>query len=584
MHAEPWQNLLPDPSPFRSILEQYSDLPCVSLPTLQSRLVHTVNRFIETDSVSFLRVVAPEHPLYWQFIRDLLPESEDCPVVLATNLSSRRLFGGIRPPHAHSSEERGLMHQANNGYLILPISELSHNPAWWHSIKNAVLSQQLPWQALSNIDCYPLPDPAKIQLKIVLLGERETQASLEALDPDLSQFLSFFSEFEQDLAITEKTLPTYLGLLKHWANTFKTGDLADEAALTAWFNLTARAMEEQWRVPLCPIWHRQQLTQSQLWQKHNTASNVISLTEQENVVVDVTTETPEILDDKMPALSAKAIAHQYYERHAANNYLPARALEDIHQRHILVETRGEVVGQINALTVVDMPAHPSSYGEPVRVSCALHMGDGDICDVERKVELGGNLHAKGMMIMQAFLQTALDLEHPLPYSASIVFEQSYSEIDGDSASIAELAVLVSALAKTPIKQNLAITGSVDQFGQIQSIGGVNEKIEGFFAVCQERGLTGDQGVIIPKTNLQNVCLNPNVIEAIQAKKFHIWTAEYAEDALYLLTGLPFFSDENDLNKPCLMARIHERINGIHHLEDNIAIKLLNKIRNRFIRN
>ncbi len=586
MHAEPWQNLLPDPSPFRSILDQYSDLPCVSLSTLQSRLVHTVNRFIETDSVSFLRVVAPEHPLYWQFIQELLPESEDCPVICATNLSARRLFGGIRPPHSHSSEERGLMHQANKGYLILPISELSHNPAWWHTIKNAVLSQQLPWQALSTIDCYPLPEPAKLQLKIVLLGERETQASLEALDPDLSQFLAFFSEYEQDLAITEKTLPSYLGLLKQWTNTFQTGDFADEAALTLWFQLTARAMEEQWRVPLCPIWHQQQLTQSQLWQKHNTPvvkeESVISTIETESIEpeVDSTTETTPVL----PKLTATAIAQQYHERQAANNYLPERALEDIHQRHILVETRGEVIGQINALTVVDMPAHPSSYGEPVRVSCALHMGDGDICDVERKVELGGNLHAKGMMIMQAFLQTALDLEHPLPYSASIVFEQSYSEIDGDSASIAELAALVSALAKTPIKQNMAITGSVDQFGQIQSIGGVNEKIEGFFTVCQERGLTGDQGVIIPKTNLQNVCLNPNVIEAIKAEKFHIWTAEYAEDALCLLTGMPFFSDEKDLDKPCLIAKIHENINGIHHLEDNFAIKLLNKIRNHFIRN
>lgn len=570
MHAESWQNLLPDPTPFLSILEQYSTLPCVSLSQLQPRLVHNLMRFVESQHTAFLRVVAPEHPLYWQFLRDLLPESEECPVVIGTNLSSRRLFGGILPPHSHSKEELGLLHKANNGYLILPISELSKNPTWWIELKNAVLSQYLPWQALSTVDCYALPEPKAINVKVILLGERETQASLETLDPDVSQ--SFFSEFEQDLQITEASLPMYLGALKQWKNDFQIGEFADQAALAAWFRLTSRCMEEKWRVPLCPAWHQHQLTQAQSWQNRHSE------------VLDNEEATSEETPISILPLTAEALLLQYQERQEANDYLPQRALEDIHQQHILVETRGEVTGQINGLTVVDVPAHPTSYGEPVRLSCVLHMGDGDICDVERKVELGGNLHAKGMIIMQAFLQTALDLDHPLPYSASIVFEQSYSEIDGDSASIAELAVLVSALAKAPIKQNVAITGSVDQFGQIQSIGGVNEKIEGFFAVCQRRGITGDQGVIIPKSNVQNLCLNQDVIEAVKAQQFHIWSVEYAEDALYLLTGLPFFSDEKNPEKPCLIDKIHEHIEGIHHSDDQLVMRIMNKIRNWFIRN
>ncbi|MEG2042983.1 MAG: S16 family serine protease, partial [Hafnia sp.] len=175
--------------------------------------------------------------------------------------------------------------------------------------------------------------------------------------------------------------------------------------------------------------------------------------------------------------------------------------------------------------------HPLMFGEPSRITCAVHLGDGEFTDVERKAELGGNLHAKGMMIMQAFLISELDLEQQLPFSASIVFEQSYGEVDGDSASLAELCALISALSLAPINQQIAVTGSVDQFGHVQPIGGVNEKIEGFFEACQRRGLTGTQGVIIPATNVRHLCLNAEVIEAVKAGTFHLWAVENAEDAL-----------------------------------------------------
>lgn len=171
----------------------------------------------------------------------------------------------------------------------------------------------------------------------------------------------------------------------------------------------------------------------------------------------------------------KAIDDKYYRE----SYLPQRAVDDILDGQVIIETTGEQVGQINGLTVIDMAGHPVSYGEPARISCVIHFGDGDISDVERKAELGGNLHAKGMMIMQAFVSSALNLDEPLPYSASIVFEQSYSEVDGDSASLAELCCLVSALSESPVNQQIAVTGAVDQFGRVQAVGGLNEKIEGF---------------------------------------------------------------------------------------------------------
>ncbi|MGL5043877.1 MAG: S16 family serine protease, partial [Plesiomonas sp.] len=208
--------------------------------------------------------------------------------------------------------------------------------------------------------------------------------------------------------------------------------------------------------------------------------------------------------------------------------------------------------------------HPFAFGEPSRISCVVHLGDGDISDVERKVELGGNIHAKGMMIMQAYLASELALEQQLPFSASLVFEQSYGEVDGDSASLAELCALVSALSLQPVSQSIAITGAVDQFGRVQPVGGINEKIEGFFAVCENRGLTGEQGIILPASNLRHLCLSDDVVEAVKDGTFHVYAVEHASEALSLLTGLPFDSD--DEKQPSLLGLIEQRIEQLNQTE------------------
>ncbi|MCA2442509.1 MULTISPECIES: S16 family serine protease, partial [Vibrio] len=179
---------------------------------------------------------------------------------------------------------------------------------------------------------------------------------------------------------------------------------------------------------------------------------------------------------------------------------------------------------------------------------------GDISDVERKAELGGNLHAKGMMIMQAFLSSALNLDEPLPYSASIVFEQSYSEVDGDSASLAELCCLVSALSESPVNQQIAVTGAVDQFGRVQAVGGLNEKIEGFYQVCKHQGFTGHQGVIMPKSNLKHLALHKDVIESIKNGEFHIWSVSTVDEAIPILMGKSFRGEDDSV-----IGKIAERI-------------------------
>ena len=243
------------------------------------------------------------------------------------------------------------------------------------------------------------------------------------------------------------------------------------------------------------------------------------------------------------------------QREWREGFLAERMQDEILQEQILIETEGERIGQINALSVIEFPGHPRAFGEPSRISCVVHIGDGEFTDIERKAELGGNIHAKGMMIMQAFLMSELQLEQQIPFSASLTFEQSYSEVDGDSASMAELCALISALADVPVNQSIAITGSVDQFGRAQPVGGLNEKIEGFFAICQQRELTGKQGVIIPTANVRHLSLHSELVKAVEEGKFTIWAVDDVTDALPLLLNLVWDGE----GQTTLMQTIQERI-------------------------
>jgi predicted ATP-dependent protease len=202
----------------------------------------------------------------------------------------------------------------------------------------------------------------------------------------------------------------------------------------------------------------------------------------------------------------------------------------------MISTEGQHIGQINGLSVLQ--TGDFNFGQPTRITATVRLGKGEVIDIQREVELSGAIHSKGILILSAFLGARYAGQLPLSLSASLVFEQTYGMVDGDSASVAELCALLSALAKVPIKQSLALTGSVNQHGQIQAIGGVNEKIEAFFDICKARGLTGDQGVLIPSTNIKHLMLREDVVEAAAAGKFHIYAMETVDDALEYLTGLP----------------------------------------------
>jgi predicted ATP-dependent protease len=220
-----------------------------------------------------------------------------------------------------------------------------------------------------------------------------------------------------------------------------------------------------------------------------------------------------------------------------------RVLETIARRTIMIDTEGRKVGQINGLSVHELGGF--RFGRPSRISARVRMGTGKLIDIEREVELGGPLHSKGVMILSGYLTSTYALDVPFSLHASLVFEQSYGGIEGDSASCAELVALLSALSEQPIRQNMAITGSVNQLGEVQAIGGVNEKIEGFFDICAERGLTGDQGVIIPAANVEHLMLRDRVTEAVASGRFRVVPIETVDQGIELMTGVPAGRREGD---------------------------------------
>ncbi|MBL4238216.1 S16 family serine protease [Vibrio fluvialis] len=526
MTQDIWRLVTPQYDQFNAEFYQYPSLPPVSLFGTQTRLSQAIERFIHINGFSrVLLINAPDNSIY----RSLIKEQMDslvttAPVVVTETLNMVTIFGQVKAENGHVvNETNGLLDQANNGYLIVSANLLLANPASWPMLKSAVLGDPV-----SPLNCDPkspiqTPSNKRYNIKLVVVGDRNQLGDVDFLDADIHAGLCLFSELEMDIKIEPETITTYLGYLRWIANRYQLPDLSQDA-IEAVMTAGARYTEDQHYAPLCVMWLRALLEEASLISSgQRIEENHVEL----------------------------ALNQRYYRE----SYLPERALDDILDGQVIIETQGEQIGQVNGLTVIDIAGHPVSYGEPARISCVIHFGDGDISDVERKVELGGNLHAKGMMIMQAFVSSALNLDVPLPFSASVVFEQSYSEVDGDSASLAELCSLVSALSEYPIDQQIAVTGAVDQFGRVQAVGGLNEKIEGFYRVCQHQGFTGEQGVILPKSNLKHLALHKSVVESIKNGEFNIWPVSNVDEAVPVLMNKPFRGDDEE----SVISRIAERI-------------------------
>ncbi|ELQ3993697.1 Lon protease family protein [Enterobacter bugandensis] len=445
-------------------------------------------------------------------------------VITANWVEAEQLFGCLRQFNGELSLQPGLVHRANGGVLIISLRTLLSQPLLWMRLKTIVTQQRFDWVGYDESRPLPVSVPSMpLSLTVVLMGDRESLADFQEMEPELAE-QAVYSEYEDNIQIADAD---DMAQWCQWVMAVAERFALPAPAADAWPGLIREAVRytgDQETLPLCPLWIGKQLREV------GTISG-------------------------NGAFTGEQLTQMLAQREWREGYLADRMQDEILLEQILVETEGERVGQINALSVIEFPGHPRAFGEPSRISCVVHIGDGEFTDIERKAELGGNIHAKGMMIMQAFLMSELQLEQQIPFSASLTFEQSYSEVDGDSASMAELCALISALADVPINQNIAITGSVDQFGRAQPVGGLNEKIEGFFSVCQQRGLNGKQGVIIPAPNVRHLSLCQDILDAVEQDQFAIWAIEGIEDALPLLTNLVWDGE----GQTTLMQTIQERI-------------------------
>ncbi|ENM5741748.1 Lon protease family protein [Vibrio metoecus] len=527
-----WRSVTPQFEQFNKVLENYPNLAPNSLIEIQPRLASAFDQFLHLDGFSrILLINAPDNSIYRSYFKNaLLNENHDVPVVTTETLDISDIFGQIKVEHgAITQQVAGCLERANGGFLIVSANLILANARAWPMLKAAVLGEPV-----SPINCDPRsPSPISqtqsYDVKLIVVGDRTQLGDIDFLDADIHSGLCLFSELEMDLKIDEESIEFYLGYLLWLCAQYGLPPL-EVSAIKSLMTAGARFTEDQHYAPLCLMWHRALLEEARL-------------------------------ESQNQRIEAEHIEMALDKRYLRESYLPERALDDILDGQVIIETQGEQVGQVNGLTVIEVAGHPLAYGEPARISCVIHFGDGDIADVERKVELGGNLHAKGMMIMQAFVSSALNLDGPLPFSASIVFEQSYSEVDGDSASLAELCSLVSALSEYPIDQQIAVTGAVDQFGRVQAVGGLNEKIEGFYQVCCHQGLTGEQGVILPSSNLKHLALHKSVVESIKNSEFNIWPVSTVDEAIPLLMGKPFRGEDED----SVIAKIAERIDNFEKL-------------------
>ncbi|MFV8430214.1 S16 family serine protease [Vibrio owensii] len=546
MNQVNWQDVTPSFEQYEEILSNALSLPLKSFIDLQPRLEATIRRFVNVRGLTrILLVNCTDNSVYRGFIRDALQVTTDTPVVVTESLDAKELFDRYSVNlDGQTTFESGLIAKAHGGYLIVPANLVLANAARWPSIKAAIQGGSFaPVNLTPNrIASSPLGSQ-EYDVKLVITGDRSQLAEIEYVDEDFSAGITMYTEVEEDIHLSEESLRSYIGLVNWVCQRYQYPALSSQA-FRRLILAGMRYTEDQHYLPLGVLWHSQLLA---LASQYSNAS-----------VIE--------FDD-----IDKAIDDKYYRE----SYLPQRAVDDILDGQVIIETTGEQVGQINGLTVIDMAGHPVSYGEPARISCVIHFGDGDISDVERKAELGGNLHAKGMMIMQAFVSSALNLDEPLPYSASIVFEQSYSEVDGDSASLAELCCLVSALSESPVNQQIAVTGAVDQFGRVQAVGGLNEKIEGFYLVCKHQGFTGEQGVIMPKSNLKHLALHKDVIKSIKNGEFHIWSVSTVDEAIPILMSKPFRGEDDSI-----IGKIAERIENFERHEHPVGI--VERIKNWFV--
>lgn len=518
---------------------------CAYLQSVQLNLLRTVVEQLVEDSKTD---AVARKMLEEQYAPSLVVghhHDGGAPVVFEPHPTYDNLFGRIEYSTdqgalytSYRQLRPGALHRANGGFLILEAEKMLGEPFVWDALKRALQSRKLkmesPLGELGRVATVSLtPQVIALNVKLVIIGSRQLYYALQDHDSDFQEMFRVLVDFDEDMPMVDENLEQFAQLLRTRTNEEGMAPLTSDAVARL-ATYSARLAENQARLSA---------RIGDLFQLVSEADFIRQLAN------DEMTDAGHI----ERALKAKA---------TRTGRVSQRVLDDMLAGIILIDTQGAAIGKCNGLTVLEVG--DSAFGMPARISATVYPGGSGIVDIEREVNLGQPIHSKGVMILTGYLGSRYAQEFPLAISASIALEQSYGYVDGDSASLGEACTLISALSRTPLKQCFAITGSINQFGEVQAVGGVNEKIEGFFRLCEARGLTGEQGVIIPRANVATLMLDERVLQAVESGTFHVYAVSQADEALSLLVGeeagVP--DEKGQFTEGSVNARVVERLREI----------------------
>ena len=457
-------------------------------------------------------------------------ELKGAPVVMELNPTQNRLFGMAEKEARfgalvtdYTMIRGGSAHKANGGFLVLPVEDVLINPLSWDSLKRAITNRKLEIEEIAQRLGYMAtktltPEPIPFDAKVILVGNPQIYYLLYEMDRDFKEIFKVKADFDTTMDRSEENVKMYAAFmctictkegLKH----------LDSSGIAEVVEYSSRLAEDQDKLS-------------------TQFANVADIIREANYYS---------AEDGSEYIAAKHVMKALEEKVYRSNLVEEKIEEMVEKGIILVDTDGEKVGQINGLAVLG--AGDFIFGKPNRITVSVGVGKKGIIDIEREAQMGGPIHTKGVQILSGFLNERYAKETPLSLTARLVFEQSYSGIEGDSASSTELYAILSALSEKPIKQYLAVTGSVNQKGEVQAIGGVNQKIEGFYELCKSRGLNGKQGCVIPESNVKHLMLKEEIVEAIKAKKFHLYPVKTIDEGVEVLTGIPAGEMQKDGSYP-----------------------------------
>jgi predicted ATP-dependent protease len=505
-----------------ALQRKYTDVPAVlqHLEAIQADLVAHVDEFRPSDSDQ-AQGGPPLEKLFDRYRANVLvthSATDGAPVVFEPNPTYYNLLGRINYRASIGAMftdftlvQAGALHRANGGYLILQARDVLVNPFAWDALKRALRDHELRIENLGEeFSAFPTaalkPMCIPLNVKVVLIGDPHTYMLLYELDPDFQRLFKVKAQFGATMPRTQETLQAYAAFVSGHARARKLLPFGNDAV--------ARLIEQGARLAE----HQERLAT-----RFESIGDLL-------VEADQVARRESATQVRAPHVETALINQEH-----RLNLLEEEVQREIDEQTLAIDTHAEVVGQVNGLSVLEQGDY--AFARPSRITAMIGMGDEGVVDIEREVRMSGSSHSKGVMILTGYLLNRYAHDAPLALSARLTFEQVYGGVDGDSASSSELYALLSALADMPIQQGIAVTGSVNQRGEIQAIGGVNLKIEGFFGVCKAQGLDGRQGVIIPASNARHLMLKPEVVDAVRNGLFHVWAVHSVDDGIALLTGV-----------------------------------------------